>query len=50
MLIERDVSTDLAFTHEAVWVAAEQKATAAAQVSMAGFWGVQQQQQQQHRG
>ena len=28
----RDVSTDLAFAHEAVWVAAEQQATAAAQV------------------
>jgi hypothetical protein len=28
----RDVSTDLAFAHEAVWVAAEQQAAAAAQV------------------
>jgi hypothetical protein len=49
----RDVSTDLAFAHEAVWVAAEQQATAAAQVGL-GFRGWeqqrrQQQQQQQHR-
>ena len=46
----RDVSKDLAFAHEAVWVAAEQQATAAAQRDGVGgrLWGVRQ--QQQHRG